>query len=53
MNRAAWTAIGVGIGAAFAASMGPIGFAVGIATGIGMWLLQQLGARLRRDRTGR
>ena len=38
MNLASWTAIGVGMGAAFAASMGGAGFVLGIALGVTMWL---------------
>jgi Na+-driven multidrug efflux pump len=53
MNLASWVAIGVGLGAALAASMGPGGFAVGIALGTGMWIAQQLGARRHRDRSER
>ena len=47
MNLAAWTAIGVGMGAALAASMGGAGFVLGLALGVAMWLAQAYGRRRR------
>ena len=37
MNPGAAIAIGVGIGAALAATMGPAGFAIGVAIAAALW----------------
>jgi hypothetical protein len=48
MNFASWIAIGIGVGAAFAISLGPGGFPLGIVVGVSMWLGQVYGLRRRR-----
>ena len=46
-NMGSATAVGIGVGAAFAASVGPIGYLIGLAASLGTFVLAREARRRR------